>query len=286
MTVGAMSPPSPLLHRSRTHPVRQDPKPKSKRRSRPAKEAPLDAEELSRRLEETQQNRERRRRERATKSEQYHHTPQVAAAAFARTATPDRFEKRDIHKLSRPVVKHFKVGDDVRGHANATTSTPRFTQAVSTAQAEMARAAERNQFQRTRDLEEAGRRDVGRGLGKPSQRDFNLSWLRPDIQSTRGETNDALLGRGSVEVEGSANSPTLPHLPISREDRPDWTEQDECADDKPIGHAMRLQLAPLLKKASRIWSLGSHRRGSRKSDTVVDVNNEPKAGGGKPEASS
>ncbi|KAI9843997.1 MAG: hypothetical protein M1838_002377 [Thelocarpon superellum] len=228
---------------------------------------PLDVEELCRRLrvqERRQRDQAERRRRRATKDlgqRQYHHIPQVAAQDFARTATPDTFSKRETHPLSRQVMDRFR--NNVV-HPKALSATG-LAAALERAQAELREAAERNQFQRSRALEEAAQADKDRDLHRPLKRDFRrLSHLMPQGHGhnrrrsfSAGDAavtaSDIDTGEGLVPMTAKRN----PRHSIHVEDRHDWSQNDESERERRP--SFRERVSPLIKKTEAIFISKSKR---------------------------
>lgn len=94
----------------------------------------------------------------------------------ARTATPELWSKREIHKLSRPVLQPGKkpVGS---------LSPAQFVQQQERARLKMEAAAERNQFQLTKVLEDALISDKARNINKSQQRGFGFALLTSNPRS-------------------------------------------------------------------------------------------------------
>jgi hypothetical protein len=107
----------------------------------------------------------------AAPSEPYHHVPQEAAKQFTRTTTVENRRNSDlVHKLSKQALKFHTEGiravhpgagaSASNGGASETALSPaELTRALQQSQSHRERLLERNQFQRTRILEEAARLD-------------------------------------------------------------------------------------------------------------------------------
>ncbi|KAH6850879.1 hypothetical protein B0I37DRAFT_353308 [Chaetomium sp. MPI-CAGE-AT-0009] len=99
-----------------------------------------------------------------SQSEAYHHVPQEAAKQFTRTTTVENMRDTNlIHKLSKHALKfHLEGPKTVRPSGSNTTTEPalapaELTRALQQTQTQRNQLLDRNQFQRTRILEEAAR---------------------------------------------------------------------------------------------------------------------------------
>ncbi|KAK3683799.1 hypothetical protein B0T22DRAFT_261238 [Podospora appendiculata] len=203
---------------------------------------------------------------------EYHHVPKEAAKQFARTTTVENMRTSDegVHQLSLRALKFHKDGTN-RG-------------------AEHDKALNRNQFQRTRMLEDAAHRDdeLLRTTTHTHTHTFEgeLARLMPeghhlhhhrrsDGHARRNSTGNAIadaaaaaalaLDKGDEHNRRSlmmmdplldaAEDVTPPeelrHYP-AHEHRVDWTQSDETAGGRA---RPKLLLTPLLKKADSIWAL-------------------------------
>jgi len=66
----------------------------------------------------------RRHRKRELQPAEYHHQPSQAASSFSRTATAERFSKKETHKFSRSLVDHLNTKRCIRpsGYAQVSVS--------------------------------------------------------------------------------------------------------------------------------------------------------------------
>ncbi|RFU34155.1 hypothetical protein B7463_g2141, partial [Scytalidium lignicola] len=257
------------LSRAMTHPV-QNPKANDKKR-RVKKGEPFDPEELSRRLEaylaEQKKQAERRRRAReaaaVTTAQQNHsnYVPKVAAAAFARTTTPDVM--RQIHKLSKPALKQHTeaLNNDDMASTHPVTNLQKH-QALDQAAVEQTILSNRNQFQWNHDMEEAAEVDADRDVYKPPQRTFesDFSYLK---SFQRNHAAPRPLSTGNViweEDDYSDSNIKSRHKHLDMKDmkgRNDWAQEEEPeADSRRIVRAL---VSPLLRKRDSIWILKSRK---------------------------
>ena len=236
---------------------------------KPDKKAPepFDIDELCRRLkiqELRQQEREERRRRRAQEhqerqgqmAQQYHHTPRVAALDFTRTATPDLMGKKDAHRLSRAVLDRYKHGLGARDPAHPEQVTAgNLADALEAARLEMERVADRNHFQRNRDLEDAAQRDKERDINKPTKKDFEPSPHHPPVHNESKHQRSFSVGGAEWEhIKGP--------LPVSKatskpgpqwEDHHDWAQRDEHLADRR--RSLMDRVSPFLRKTESVWLL-------------------------------
>lgn len=207
--------------------------------------APVDAEELTRRLAAHMADIKRQNQRRAQCTAvlphgPYHHVPRVAAADFARTATPDSMRrqkqnKRDIHKLAQPALKHHLKGNSHYVPFGGGMSGWRFAQTVDNLRAETGLVRERNQFQRTSDLERAAQLDRIRDVHKPQQRAFDNDILhmrgcqdcaRSGPLSMRGLEweQEQVHAQSAMLYSDPEPKAKLVHQPL---DRHDWVQRDD-----------------------------------------------------------
>ena len=231
---------------------------------------------MCRRLEKyRQEEQEARRRRRALARDkkgavslEYRHVPQCAAASFARTATPELRNKKEIHKLSRQVVQIQPSAVDRRPSlGNNGPTIRRIVEEQEVARLKMEATADRNQFQRNPALEEAARADHGRDLNKPQQRDFVVG-LSGDLPSNlRSLSVGDISGWDPSKVERSAPPRHIYGLP-NPNDRNDWAQRDDCVQTDR--HGLREIIVPFSEVVRRFGG-GKERGGgggvSRKSQT-------------------
>ncbi|KAI9826167.1 MAG: hypothetical protein M1819_007423 [Sarea resinae] len=205
---------------------------------------PFDPEELCRRLELYQKQEKKPQRPRQLYSacepdkrrRSYHHIPQVAAAAFERTSISDLATKKLLHKLSQPVVDRYKNGRDTKEPAGGFRPGQLAT-AHEAANAEIEALAERNQFQHTKVLEEAALADRKRGV--MSSQKANSGLASSSGLSSRQTNLVAAIDDASTPKPPSSAYASLcrvsAHTPSQSlpNDRNDWTQKDENAEEKP-----------------------------------------------------
>lgn len=122
---------------------------------------------------------------------EYHHVPSQAAKQFTRTTTVDNMRDSDlVHKLSKRALKFHlqgsktgrsttKSGANDKNSSGATDVAPaELTSALQQTQAQHSKHLERNQFQRTRILDDAARLDHGRQQLQQQQHTFEAELSR------------------------------------------------------------------------------------------------------------
>ncbi|KAH8812505.1 hypothetical protein F5884DRAFT_311362 [Xylogone sp. PMI_703] len=304
--IPAVEGPMLKLSRAMTHPSHQPKEGDKKRRIK--KGEPFDPEELSRRLEaylaEQKKQAERRRRAREAaaannaaqnQSNKGAYIPRVAAAAFARTATPDAM--RAVHKLSKPALQqHMEVPslDDNSTPNHHPVTNLQKTQAQDQAAVEKQLLSNRNQFQWTQDMEEAAEVDADRDVYKPPQRTFetDFSYLKSFQRATSGAPRP--LSTGNVMWEEDADSdnsktnnnnnngstssngkPRHKHLDMKdMKGRNDWAQEDEpnTSDSK---RTVRALVSPLIRRRDSIWILKGRKEKEKPARTTVEKEEAP-----------
>ena len=233
-----------IPNRSKSHPLQHHERSGHKCRKSEA----FDPDELCRRLEVLRRDlreSQRRRREPAVKhveTELYHHTPQVAARDFANTTTPHSLKDKDIHKLSRSVLKKYKHGPEYKA-----PTADDLQQHLGRVNHDMEVLAERNQFQRTPALESAARIDRTRNGNNVTLQ--NLSNPNPSSNSHVDILQPSRLDEENVGIMSNIDTAfykTLTHHP---ENRNDWTQRDECEEiDKRV---LKYLTAPLFRRTAK-----------------------------------
>ena len=209
----------------------------------------------------------RRRREDAEKprrSETYHHVPQVAARDFAKTTTPHKLRDKDIHKLSRSVLKKYKLGS---GSKTSTTDEP--PKQFSNARESMDVLAERNQFQRTQALESAACADKARSLAMSRPHDIPhlLVSSNPHAGNSRsiGPAEVSELAMWDPDIE------CCKPLIYRPEDRNDWTQRDDFEEDER--HVLKDLVGPFLRRLAK-----NSTPEETTCDSTVDLSNKQPQG--------
>lgn len=238
--------------RLKSHPLR-DPR-KSFHRGRKAEV--FDPDELCRRLAALRQDlreshrRHREHAEQRAKPVIYHHSPQVAARDFASTTTSHTLGEKDVHKLSRSVLKKYKLGpglspeykppffENVQQHPGNTSQT-------------IDLLAERNQFQRTPALELAARTDRVRNRYQRSLQNLQTSGItwnaHGDILRARRSAETS--ARNLSEFKAAAFKTGMPHP----DDKNDWTQRDECEENDK--HLFKYLTRPFFHHMTKISTL-------------------------------
>ncbi|KAL3417777.1 hypothetical protein PVAG01_10788 [Phlyctema vagabunda] len=256
-----------------THPLRDAAN--GKRRVKSGE--PFDPAELTRRLEAYQEQQRKSRAGRRTskmeaaatvtaqKQEAYHHVPQVAAASFERTTTQDGL--RRIHKLAELARRHH--------HAEPAEETPSVpvtalqkSQALDQALLKQEALRSRNQFQWTRDMEEAAEVDVERDVYRAPQRTFE-----PEQKLVLPRKSIRPLSTGDILSEEEGESPPLTTTATrttKKKMQPfhqnDWAQRDEF---KGVDRrrTVRERVNPFLRKKESGWILG----GKKEKDKIQKV---------------
>ena len=206
----------------------------------------FDPADLCRRLNSIlQEERQARnsRRERVIKNScltSYHHVPQVAAKDFATTTAQDPLGKKDIHKLSRSVVKSYKLGSNVGASKSSGIRASHYREP---SRPSMDILADRNQFQRSRAFEAAALRDRARAIVKSEP---ILDVGQPSIlthQAIHGWNSEGIADIDKANLEASFSKLSVKSL-LDRNDRHDWTQRDECSNRRRRG--FKVLIAPLI----------------------------------------
>ncbi|EPE32616.1 hypothetical protein GLAREA_07750 [Glarea lozoyensis ATCC 20868] len=226
--------------RSMTHPLR-DPNGRTQKRRVPKQSGPLDAEDLSRRLNQhldEQKARALKRREIQIQKEReaagiYHHIPSVAADSFQRTATPDALGTYKVHKLAAPAVKLAFVEPKLEpGHAGPTTLL-KINQMRDQMSVEREMIRNRNQFQWTHGMEEALVSELDRDLYRPPQRTFQHETSHVRITHSKRAARPLSTGDIFTEEEGEVEVRAKPVKLRGKaaaevaKDRHDWAQRDD-----------------------------------------------------------
>ncbi|KAL8365036.1 hypothetical protein RB595_004039 [Gaeumannomyces hyphopodioides] len=205
------------------------------------------------------------------------YVPREAAAQFALTTTATNMSGGGgglTHKLSRNALKFHLEAD----HVDPNAPPAEQTKALRRAQSRREQLHERNQFQRTRILEEAAEADEDREQAAHQIRSHRHTFTgalgggpdhhhqnnQQNQKNRRSSTGDFLEYREKDSGDSRHALPMPPASPGRREDSPppkyypsqdavehrvDWTQSDET---KPI---QRARTVPLLKRPSSIWTL-------------------------------
>ncbi|KAI9644300.1 hypothetical protein NHQ30_007656 [Ciborinia camelliae] len=208
--------------------------------SRPKKGAPLDPDDLTRRLKAhiAQQKAlaDHRRAARVSMATGvYHHVPQVAALSFANTATQDRLHQ--VHKLAEPALKSlgYLTMDEGAGCQKPTTILQK-AQVIDHATAERTRTRNRNQYQWTTAIERAAELDAERDVYRCPRRTFNS-----DVAIVHKSRVVRPMSMGDFLPWQEKEEPK--EAKREKNDRHDWTQRDESGDAR---WSIKEMVAPLL----------------------------------------
>ncbi|KAG7285194.1 hypothetical protein NEMBOFW57_009815 [Staphylotrichum longicolle] len=233
----------------------------------------------------------------ASDAAHYHHVPNQAAKQFTRTTTVENMRGNNdhVHKLSKRALQFHMEGPRAArpGGGEAVVAPAELSRALQQTQTQRDRLSERNQFQRTRILEDAARLD--RDQLSPRKHTFGdeLSRILPDSHAHPSTTtrharrnstgnatdlapqaSDSALARRSLIAPDASLLATLdpllediltpPHEELGRfppadRARVDWSQSDESKSRPKL-----LLFSPLLRKADSLWALRG-RRGSKDS---------------------
>ncbi|KAK4132903.1 hypothetical protein BT67DRAFT_64026 [Trichocladium antarcticum] len=215
----------------------------------------------------------------------YHHVPQEAARQFTRTTTADNMrDEEPVHPLSKRALQSHLAAPRLPPPYEEAAAPSQLSQALRHVQAQRAEALDRNQFQRTRALEDAAHKD--RAQHQQHHHHKRRSWhlLRRNSTGTAAATaadgpewcseeGSSHARRSTVGMEPLTNVPE-DSTPPPAEPRVDWTQSDE-SKGRP-----RLLSMPLLRRADSLWGLRSSgwRSGSTGSDHDKDEGGQEKAG--------
>lgn len=211
----------------------------------------------------------------------YRHVPREAAKQFARTTTVEVMrEGTQVHELSKRALQiHMEGSRNMRASAAAATDNvapAELTRALRFNQEQREKTLDRNQFQRTRILEEAAQKEheAQHAPANPHTFEHELAKIVPPDHSQqhkgrrRNSTGNAgaeLLHqadddhrRKSLVMEtllDAAEDVTPPEEHpntqyAAPEQRVDWSQSDEH-----IKPRQKLLLSPLLRRADSFWGM-------------------------------
>ncbi|MCJ1408021.1 hypothetical protein MMC19_002094 [Ptychographa xylographoides] len=241
--------------------------------NKPKHGEPFDPDDLYRRLErykESQARAHERRKAKAEKNkppEQYHHTPQFAAADMLSTASPEWIENQHIHPLSRLRIRQQKAVDPVDPKVMPITQQ---VEQQDSAHQKMMAVAERNQFQRTRMMETAAEVDEDRDIRKPLQRRFEPISSHTNTRSKAGDGNKTPGFSDPESMDEGTGTPMISKRQVvfNPDDRHDWAQRDACAEPERRSFMTMLRKTHLLggnKGQQSETSLQEKRKSRRKS---------------------
>ncbi|TGO20123.1 hypothetical protein BTUL_0001g01340 [Botrytis tulipae] len=228
-------------------------------RTRSKKGAPLDPDDLSRRLRAhlAQQKAlaDHRRSARSstststyTSTDPYHHIPQVAALSFEHTATAEKL--RNVHKLSQPALKSLgymtidEGGDGLGGCGSGyvyqkPSTLLQNTQIDDHAMGDRTRLRNRNQYQWTAALERAAELDAERDVYRCPRRTFHSDV--PVVHKSRAVMRPMSMGDYLSWEEKEEKE--VKEVKREKNDRHDWTQRDESEETR---RSMKEMVGPLL----------------------------------------
>ncbi|KAF7917016.1 uncharacterized protein EAE98_010447 [Botrytis deweyae] len=244
-------------HRTMTYPPRPQshyhPLPAPRTRSK--KGAPLDPDDLSRRLRAhlAQQkaladHRRSARSSTSTSTDPYHHTPQVAVLSFEHTATAEKL--RNVHKPSQPALKSLgymtidEGGDGIGGCGSGyvyqkPSTLLQKTQICDHAMVDRTKLRNRNQYQWTAALERAAELDAERDVYRCPRRTFNSEV--PVVHKSRAVMRPMSMGDYLSWEEKEEKE--VKEVKREKHDRHDWTQRDESEETR---RSMKGMVGPLL----------------------------------------
>ncbi|KAL2116766.1 hypothetical protein VTJ04DRAFT_8934 [Mycothermus thermophilus] len=151
--------------------------------------------------------------------EPYRHIPSQAAKQFARTTTVNTARNGEhVHALAKRALKyHSEDGPLTSGHGADDMTPAEYTRTLHKTISERERVFERNQFQLTRDLEEAARRDqeLHHHNSPLHQQTFenDLARLFPSLSNQANRRNST--GAFNTADNGGASSAAQPNKRLS-----------------------------------------------------------------------
>ncbi|KAF7952922.1 hypothetical protein EAE96_006145 [Botrytis aclada] len=248
-------------YRTMTYPPRTQPQPQHypipAPRTRSKKGAPLDPDDLSRRLRAhlAQQKAladHRRSARSSTSTDPYHHTPQVAILSFEHTSTAEN--PRNMHVLSEPAPKSLgymtidEGGDGLGGcgsgyvYQKPGTLLQKPQMYDHAIVADKTKVRNRNQYQWTAALERAAELDAERDVYRRPRRTFNSDV--PAVHKSRAVMRPMSMGDYlSWEEKEEKEVKEVKEVKREKNDRHDWTQRDESAETR---RSMREVVGPLL----------------------------------------
>ncbi|KAF5875273.1 uncharacterized protein Bfra_003726 [Botrytis fragariae] len=224
-------------------------------RTRSKKGAPLDPDDLSRRLRAhlAQQkaladHRRSARSSTSTSTDSYHHTPQVAVLSFEHTVTAEKL--RNVHKLSQPALKSLgymtidEGGDGLGGCGSGYVyqkpgTLLQKTQIYDHAMVDKTKLRNRNQYQWTAALERAAELDAERDVYRCPRRTFNSDV--PVVHKSRAVMRPMSMGDYLSWEEKEEKE--VKEVKREKNDRHDWTQRDESEETR---RSMKEMVGPLL----------------------------------------
>ncbi|TGO29189.1 hypothetical protein BPAE_0018g00780 [Botrytis paeoniae] len=222
-------------------------------RTRSKKGAPLDPDDLSRRLRAhlAQQKAladHRRSARSSTSTDPYHHIPQVAVLSFEHTATAEK--PCNVHKLSQPALKSLgymtidEGGDGLGGCGSGYVyqkpgTLLQKTQIYDHAMVNKTKLRTRDQYQWTAALERAAELDAERDVYRCPRRTFNSDV--PVVHKSRAVMRPMSMGDYLSWEEKEEKE--VKEVKREKNDRHDWTQRDESEETR---RSMKEMVGPLL----------------------------------------
>ncbi|QSZ33378.1 hypothetical protein DSL72_002966 [Monilinia vaccinii-corymbosi] len=219
-------------------------------RNRPKKGAPLDPEDLTRRLrahiaQETAITQQRRAARLSMANGVYHHIPQVAALSFETTTTQEKL--RQAHRLSEPLTKNLRYGESDdgvgSGHAYRKPATTLPNAQGDRASAESARNRNRNSYHWSAALDRVAEMNVERDVYRCPRRTSIFG--APGAHKSRATQRP--ISTGDFLTWQEKEEPTEPkEVKRDMNDRHDWTQRDERDEREEARRSMKEKIAPLM----------------------------------------
>jgi hypothetical protein len=161
-----------------------------------------------------------------TSPQPYKHIPKTAATSFVNTATSAYVDGKHIHPLCRLVAQSPGADQQSFGDGHVKDVALQI----------MMGRTDRNQFQDSPEMQAVAEIDAIRGVYKPTQRDFDLSFFSRKEKDKSGNKTPALLQNPSLvnvttEMHLDAQSGLTSSQSIfGANDKNDWAQRDEVED--------------------------------------------------------
>jgi hypothetical protein len=183
--------------------------------------------------------------------------------------------ERHVHKLGEIALKYHADRVKIESHApGASPLNLRYTQATDQARMQRDLEGDRNQFQRTKDLEDAAEYDRERNLYRVPQRTFGSDLFRAPQKDTRSRplsTGD-IPWEDDVDAQSYGRTKPRPFPIFTTNDRQDWAQRDEVG----VGahRSVKERVSPFLRRPEsasmlKIRKEQSHSVSMSESDHII-----------------